>query len=396
MKISPRVAQISPSVTLAITAKAKQMKADGIDVIGFGAGEPDFDTPDHIKAAATQALAEGFTKYTPASGTLELKKAVCAKFKADNGLDYKPAEVLVSCGAKHSLYNVIVALCSEGDEVILPAPYWVSYPEMIIAAGAKAVIIEAGQDSDFKVTPDQLRAAITPRTKLFILNSPSNPTGMLYSRSELEALSRVLVEKDVCCVSDEIYEKIIYDGQEHVSIAALGPEIKQRTIVVNGVSKAYSMTGWRIGYAAGPVEAIKAMANLQSHSTSNPTSIAQKAAQAALEGPQEPVAHMVTEFKKRRDYIVQRLNAMPGISCLKAQGAFYVFPDVSALYGQSVNGAIIKDSLSLSELLLEQARIAVVPGVAFGADKNIRLSYACSMRNIEQGLDRLEAFLTGI
>lgn len=392
MTISKRVSQISPSVTLAITAKAKQMKAEGIDIIGFGAGEPDFDTPIHIKNAAKGAIDAGFTKYTPASGTAELKDAVCKKFKNDNDLDYVPQEILVSCGAKHAIYNAVVALCSEGEEVIIPSPYWVSYPEMVKASGATPIILEATQRNDFKITPDQLRAAITDKTKLLILNSPSNPTGMLYTKDELQAISQILVEKGVFCISDEIYEEIIYDEQEHVSIASLGDDIKDLTVVINGVSKAYSMTGWRIGYAAGRKDIIKAMSNLQSHSTSNPTSISQKAALAALEGPQEPVKVMVAEFKKRRDYVLERLNSINGISCLKTQGAFYVFPDVSGLFGKSFNGKEIKDSMSLTELLLNEAKIAVVPGVAFGSDNNLRLSYASSMGNIKDGLDRLEKF----
>ena len=393
MTISTRVAQISPSATLAITAKAKQMKAEGIDVIGFGAGEPDFDTPDHIKEAAKKAIDEGFTKYTPASGTMELKEAVCKKFKNDNNLDYTPQEIIVSCGAKHSIYNAIIALCSEGDEVILPSPYWVSYPEMIKAAGATPVVLESTQESNFKILPAQLQEATTPKTKLLILNSPSNPTGMLYTKDELQAIRQILVEKGIFCISDEIYEEIIYDGHEHISMASLGSDIKELTLVINGVSKAYSMTGWRIGYAAGRKDIIKAMSNLQSHSTSNPTSISQKAALAALEGSREPIDTMVIEFKKRRDYIIERLNSINGISCLKTQGAFYVFPDVSELFGKFFNGKEIKDSMSLTEALLNEARVAVVPGSAFGSDVNLRLSYAISMESIKEGLNRIEEFV---
>ena len=393
MIISTRVAQISPSATLAITAKAKQMKAEGIDVIGFGAGEPDFDTPDHIKEAAKKAIDEGFTKYTPASGTMELKEAVCKKFRNDNNLDYTPQEIIVSCGAKHSIYNAIIALCSEGDEVILPSPYWVSYPEMIKAAGATPVVLESTQESNFKILPAQLQEATTPKTKLLILNSPSNPTGMLYTKDELQAIRQILVEKGIFCISDEIYEEIIYDGHEHISMASLGSDIKELTLVINGVSKAYSMTGWRIGYAAGRKDIIKAMSNLQSHSTSNPTSISQKAALAALEGSREPIDTMVIEFKKRRDYIIERLNSINGISCLKTQGAFYVFPDVSELFGKFFNGKEIKDSMSLTEALLNEARVAVVPGSAFGSDVNLRLSYAISMESIKEGLNRIEEFV---
>ena len=396
MNLSKRISQISPSVTLAITAKAKQMKAQGINVIGFGAGEPDFDTPSHIKNAAKIAIDAGFTKYTPASGTKELKEAVCKKFKIDNNLEYTPEEILISCGAKHSLYNAIVAICSEGDEVIIPSPYWVSYPEMVKASGAMPVILKATKKNNFKVLPIQLREAITPKTKLFILNSPSNPTGMIYSKDELQEIAQILEEKGIYCISDEIYEKIIYDGQNHVSIASVNDKIKNFTIVINGVSKAYSMTGWRIGYAAGPKEIIKAMSNLQSHSTSNPTSIAQKAALAALEGTQEPIDIMVSEFKSRRDYIVERLNSIEGVSCIKTQGAFYVFPDVSKLFGMSFNGIEIKDSLSLTNLLLNEAKVAVIPGVAFGSDENLRLSYAISIDNIKEGLNQIDKFIKTI
>jgi len=393
MSISKRVSTISPSVTLAITAKAKRMKQEGIDVIGFGTGEPDFDTPTHIKEAAKKALDEGFTKYTPASGMEELKEAICRKFKRDNNLDYSPQEILVSCGAKHSIFNAIFVLCNEGDEVILPSPYWVSYPEMIKVAGARPVVIETTQKNNFKVTPQQLQEAITPKTKLFILNSPSNPTGMVYTKEELELIGNILIKRGIFCVSDEIYEKIIYDGHEHISIASLGQAIKRLTIVINGVSKSYSMTGWRIGYAAGPKEVIQAMSNLQSHSTSNPSSISQRAALAALEGHEKFSSEMVAEFLKRRDYIVKRLNSINGISCLKPQGAFYVFPDVSQIIGKTFRGQLVKDSVSLSEILLAEANIAVVSGSAFGADSYLRLSYAISMEIISKGLDRIAEFV---
>lgn len=394
MLISKKISLISPSVTLAITAKAKQMKQDGIDVIGFGAGEPDFDTPVHIKDAAKKAIDEGFTKYTPASGIKELKEVICIKLKKDNNLDYSPEEILISCGAKHSIFNAILALCNEGDEIILPSPYWVSYPEMIKVAGAKPVILKTTQENNFKITPRQLQEAITSKTKLLILNSPSNPTGMVYTKDELLSISNILIEKGIFCISDEIYEKIIYEGQEHISIASLGPEIKKLTIVVNGVSKSYSMTGWRIGYAVGSKEIIKAMSNLQGHSTSNPTSISQKAALAALEGTQEPLHNMVAEFIKRRDYIVERLNSIKGIFCLKPQGAFYVFPNVSQIIGKRFKGQTIKDSVLLTKILLEEANVAAVPGSAFGADNNLRFSYATSMEKIIKGLDRLEALIT--
>ncbi|MGD9014744.1 MAG: pyridoxal phosphate-dependent aminotransferase [Candidatus Omnitrophota bacterium] len=393
MSLSKRVVQINPSATLAITAKAKAMKAEGMQVIGFGAGEPDFDTPEHIKQAAKRALDEGFTKYTPSSGIKELKEAICQKFKSDNSLEYLPEEILVSCGAKHSIFNAIFSLCDEADEVILPSPYWVSYPEMIKAAGAKAVILETRQESNFKITPKQLSGAVTPKTKLLILNSPSNPTGCVYTKEELAAIAKILAENNIFCLSDEIYEKIIYDQQEHMSIASLDKKIKDLSIVVNGVSKTYSMTGWRIGYAAGPVGIIKAMTNLQSHSTSNPSSISQKAAIAALCGPQKQVEMMVGEFKKRRDYITETLNKISGFSCLKPQGAFYVFVNISKILGRLYQGRAIKDSFALAEALLSAAQVAVVPGGAFGADDYLRLSYATSMKNIIEGLRRIEEFI---
>jgi len=393
MLISKRLSLISPSPTLAITARAKQMKQEGIDVIGFGAGEPDFDTPVHIKEAAKKALDEGFTKYTPASGIKELKEAICQKFKNDNNLNFSAEEILISCGAKHSIFNAILALCNEGDEVILPSPYWVSYPEMIKIAGAKPIILMTTPENNFKIIPQKLREAITPKTKLLILNSPSNPTGMVYTKNELLSISNILIERGIFCISDEIYEKIIYDGREHISIASLGrPKIKNLTIVVNGVSKPYSMTGWRIGYAAGPKKIIQAMNNLQSHSTSNPTSISQKAALAALEGPQESLNNMVAEFKKRRNYILKRLSSIDGISFLKPQGAFYVFPNISQIIGRTFKKERIKDSIHLAQILLDEANVAVIPGSAFGAEGYLRLSYATSIENISEGLDRIEEF----
>lgn len=393
MTLSKRAGLISPSITLAITAKAKKMKQEGIDVIGFGAGEPDFDTPDYIKESAKKSIDSGFTKYTPASGIPELKEVICKKLKKDNNLDYEPSEVIISCGAKHSLYNVIQVLCDEGDEVILPVPYWVSYPEQIKLAGAKPVFVDTLEKDGFKITTEQLRQAITSKTKLFILNSPNNPTGSVYSREELQLLSKMLVEDGIYCISDEIYEKIIYDNIEHVSIASLSLEIKKLTIVINGLSKSHSMTGWRIGYAAGPKEIISAMSNLQSHSTSNPTSFCQKASITALEGPDETQKMMVNEFIKRRNYIVERLNSIESVSCLKPEGAFYVFPNISKLLEKNYKGKIIKDSVSLSQILLEEAKIAVVPGSAFGADNYLRLSYATSMANITKGMDRLQRWI---
>ena len=388
--ISKRVSSISPSATLAITAQAKKIKAEGIDVLGFGAGEPDFDTPAHIKEAAKKAIDSGFTKYTPASGMKELKEAVGKKFKNDNNLSYSTEEILISCGAKHSIFNIILTLCNQGDEVLLPSPYWVSYPEMIKVAGAKPVILGTTQENNFKITPGQLKGAITSKTKLLILNSPSNPTGMVYTREELLSLSSILAGEGIFCISDEIYEKIIYDGEVHTSIASLGPEIKRLTIVVNGVSKSHAMTGWRIGFAAGPQELIQAMSNLQSHSTSNPASISQKAALAALEGPQAPLDNMVAEFSKRRDCLVEALNSIKGISCLKPQGAFYVFPNITQLLGKVFKGELIKDSAFLARIFLSEAGVAVVPGSAFGANGHLRLSYATSLKNIKEGRERIK------
>lgn len=393
MSLSKRARAIGPSPTLGITAKAKAMKAEGIDVIGFGAGEPDFDTPDHIKQAAIQAISEGFTKYTPTAGIPELKKAICARLKEDSGLEYEPANVIVSCGAKHSLFNIIQVLCEEGDEVIIPGPYWVSYPEMVRVAGATPVIIETTEKTGFKITPEMLEQHITRQTKLLILNSPSNPTGSVYSRAELEHLAAVILKHRIGVISDEIYDKLVYDGLRSVSIASLGPEIKAQTLVVNGVSKAYAMTGWRIGYVVGDKTIIGAISNLQDHSTSNPTSIAQRAALAALTGSQEPISEMVREFGRRRDYMIERLNRIPGITCLKPQGAFYAFPNVSGIIGKSHKGKRIRSSMDLVELLLTEARVAVLPGSPFGAENYLRLSYATSMKNIAAGLDRIEAFV---
>ncbi len=395
MSISRRISQISPSPTLSITAKAKKMQQEGIKVIGFGAGEPDFDTPSNIKEAAKRAIDKGFTKYTPTSGVKELKETICKKFKKDNNLDYSLDQILVSCGAKHSIFNAILTLCDEDDEVILASPYWVSYPEMVKVAGAKAVIVETTQKDNFKIIPSQLEEAITPKTKLFILNSPSNPTGMVYNEDELRQLSGIIVKRGVYCISDEIYEKIIYDDK-HISIASLGDEIKERTIVVNGVSKAYSMTGWRIGFSAGPRQVIQAMSNLQDHSTSNSTSISQIASVEALEKTQEDVEIMVREFERRRDYIVERINSIKGLSTLKPQGAFYCFVNVLKVLRKRFNGKEITDSLVLTDLLLTYANVAVIPGCVFGDDNFIRISYATSMENIIEGLNRIEDFVSKI
>jgi len=390
MELARRAKEIKPSPTLAVDAKAKALLAQGVDVIGFGAGEPDFDTPENIKDAAIRALKAGFTKYTPAGGTEELKKAVCRKLKNDNNLDYEPAEILISCGAKHSLYNICQALFEEGDEVLIPAPYWVSYPDMVRLAGASPVIIKTAEKPGFRMTAADLEKAITKKTKALILNSPSNPTGASYTKEDLTAIAQVLLKTGITVISDEIYEKLVYDGFSFSSIASVDPKLKNQAIVVNGVSKSYSMTGWRIGYAAGPKPVITAMTNIQSQSTSNPTSISQKASLEALNGPQDFIQTMLKEFDRRRTYMVDRLNALPGVSCFKPSGAFYAFPNFSGVFGRKAGSTTITDSTTLSQYLLESAKVAVVPGVAFGADENIRLSYATSFENIQKGLDRIQ------
>jgi aspartate aminotransferase len=390
MSIAKRALAIKPSPTLATAAKAKAMKAQGIDVVDLGVGEPDFDTPDNVKLAGIKAIQSGFTKYTPAGGIDELKEAVIEKFKKDNGLQYEKSQVLISCGAKHSLYNIAEALFDPGDEIIIPSPYWVSYPDQVLLNDANPVIVETTEDERFKLSAKKLAKSITKKTKALVLNSPSNPTGLAYDKQTLEDIAALAVKHNIYVISDEIYEKLIYDGFMHTSIASLGAEIKDRTIVVNGVSKSYAMTGWRIGYAAGPKDVITAMANIQSQSTSNPTSISQKAAAEALRGPQDFIQTMNAEFDKRRRYMVERLNKITGITCLMPVGAFYAFPRVSSLYGKSVNGKVIKNSSDFSAYLLEQAKVALVSGDAFGADSYIRLSYATSMENIRKGLDRIE------
>ena len=390
MKLASRVAKVKPSETLAITAKANALRAQGRDVIGFGAGEPDFDTPDHIKQAAIRAIEAGFTKYTPVGGTDELKDAIIAKLKTDNRLEYKRSQVVVSCGAKHTLYNLAQALFEEGDEVIIPAPYWVSYPDIVVLAGGTPVILNTLEKDGFKMKPEQLKAAITGRTRAVIFNGPSNPTGAAYSPDELKALAAVLADTDIFAISDDIYEKILYADFPFANLAMAEPRLKDRTIVVNGVSKAYAMTGWRIGYAAGPEEIIGAISKIQSQNTSNPTSISQKASVAALAGDQQVVSMMVAEFKKRKDAIVDALNNIPGIHCPMPEGAFYVFPNVSALYGRSYEGKKISNSTEFIEYLLDGANVATVPGVAFGSDDHIRLSYATSLKNIEEGVRRIK------
>jgi aspartate aminotransferase len=396
MKLAERVNKIQPSPTLAIDAKAKALKAQGVDVVGFGAGEPDFDTPVNIKEAAKKAIDAGFTKYTPVGGTDELKDAIIAKMKKDHGLEYSRDEVSVACGAKHSLYNISQALIQEGDEVIIPAPYWVSYPDQVVLAGGTPVFIGTDETTAFKITPEQLEKAITGKTKALLINSPCNPTGSSYTVAELEAIGRVCLKHDFMIITDDIYERLVYDGLKFANIVQVLPELKPRTIVVNGVSKTYAMTGWRIGYACGPRELMGAITKMQSQSTSNPTSIAQKAAVEALNGPQDAVAAMVVEFEKRRTYIVERLNAIPGVTCFKSTGAFYVFPNFSVVYGKSFNGKKISNSTEFAAYLLEEAKVAIVPGVAFGADRYARLSYAVSMENIKKGLDRIEAAIKNL
>ena len=390
MKLAARVAKIKPSETLAITAKANALRAEGRDVIGFGAGEPDFDTPENIKAAAIRAIEAGFTKYTPVGGTDELKDAIIAKLKRDNSLEYKRSQIVVSCGAKHTLYNLAQALFEPGDEVIIPAPYWVSYPDIVVLAGGTPVIVDTLEKDSFKMKPEQLQAAITERTKAVVINSPSNPTGAAYSPEELKVLAAVLLDKEIFVICDDIYEKIIYANFPFENIATAEPKIKDRTIVVNGVSKAYAMTGWRIGYAAGPEQLIAAIIKIQSQNTSNPASISQKAAVEALKGDQGVVEKMVAEFRQRRDVIVTLLNEIDGVKCLSPEGAFYVFPNVSGIYGRSFQGKKITDSTELINYLLDEANVATVPGAAFGNDNHIRLSYATSLKNIEEGLKRIK------
>jgi aspartate aminotransferase len=385
--ISRRAATLSPTLTHAIDSKAKEMKAKGVDVVGFGAGEPDFDTPQHIKDAAAAALAAGFTNYTPTSGIPELRQAIVDKFQRENGLTYKPSQIIVSNGGKHSCYNVILATCQEGDEVIIPAPYWLSYPEMAKLAGATPVILETSDKTEFKVTPEQLRAAITPRTRLFILNSPSNPTGSVYTPDEIKALGDVCVEKGVLIMSDEIYEHLTYDGAVVKSVASFSKAHFDHTIIVHGFAKAWSMTGWRLGFLAAPEPIAKAIDALQSHSTSNPCSFAQKGGVAALTGSQEHLPKWLAEYAQRRTAAWQKLNAMPGVTCVNSKGAFYLFPNIS--------GTGLK-SADFCARLLEQEKVAAVPGIAFGADDYIRISYATSLANIEKGLDRMDRFVRGL
>ncbi len=386
-KIAHRAASLSPSLTLAIDSKAKAMKAAGEDVVGFGAGEPDFDTPQHIKDAASAAIAAGFTKYTPSSGIPELRQAIADKFQRENGLTYKASQIIVSNGGKHSCYNVILATCEEGDEVIIPSPYWLSYPEMVKLAGATPVILTTTDRTEFKVTPEQLRAAITPRTRLFILNSPSNPTGSVYTPDEIKALGDLCVEKDVLIMSDEIYEHLTYDGAVVKSVASFSPAHQEHTIIVHGFAKAWSMTGWRLGFLAAPEPIARAIDAVQSHSTSNPCSFAQKGGVAALTGPQDHLPRWLAEYARRRTYAWQKLNSIPGITCVNSKGAFYLVPNISATGLKSAD---------FCARLLEKEKVAAVPGIAFGADDYLRISYATSLANIEKGLDRLDRFVRSL
>jgi aspartate aminotransferase len=385
--LNARIADIPPSATLAITTRAKKMVADGIEVRSFAAGEPDFDTPDHIKQAAAKALADGKTKYSPVRGLAELGAAISEKLAAENGLHYDASQIVVSNGAKHSLFNVILALCSEGDEVIIPEPYWLSYPQMVGVAGGRPVFVPAKEENGYKVTASDLEAVATERTKALIINTPSNPTGAVYSRDELAAIAEVAQKKDFLIISDEIYEKIIYEGVPHVSIGSLSEDALKRTITVNGFSKAYSMTGWRLGYCAAPSEIAAAITAFQSHSTSGANTFAQYGALAALGGDQECVSTMLAAFTERRTYLHERLSSISGVSCVKPMGAFYMLPNVSACG---------LDSTAFATRLLEEQKVAVVPGVAFGADANVRLSYACSMETIEQGMNGLESFVSSL
>ena len=383
MKLSKRAQNISPSMTLSITAKAKEMKKQGLDVVSFGAGEPDFDTMFHIKEAAKKAIDDGFTKYTASSGIIELKEAICAKFRRDNWIDYEPKNIIVSTGGKQALFNMIMVTVDPGDEVIIPVPYWVSYEEMVKLAEGKCIFLKT---NNFKINPQDLEKAITPKTKMLILCSPSNPTGVVYDEKELKQNASICLKNNIYILSDEIYEKLIY-GKKHVSIASINDKVKKLTIVINGVSKSYAMTGWRIGYAAAEEEIVKAATRLQDHTTSNPTSISQKAALAAITGPEDHVAKMVYEYKKRRDFMVDRLNRIDGIIASRPDGAFYVFANVSKFYSDEVKGSMV-----FCQRLLEDAYVAVVPGIAFGDDRFVRLSFATGMEHIKRGLDRMEKF----
>lgn len=394
MKIlAQRAEQVTPSPTLAISAKAKKMKKSGINVIGFGAGEPDFDTPSAIKEAAVKSIENGFTKYTPASGIDELKEAVTAKFKKDNNLDYDKGQVIIGCGAKHILYNIFQVICNPGDEIILPNPYWVSYSEMIKLAGGQPIFVTTLEEEGFVPQPEKIAAAITSKTKAIVINSPNNPTGSVYPEKVLKEIAAIAVERNILVISDEVYERLIYGNNRHVSLASFGDDIKANTIVVNAVSKTYAMTGWRIGYAAGPKDITSAMAKIQSHSTSNPASISQKAALKAISGDQSEVAKMVTEFAKRRDYVIDRCKKIPGLTFSDPQGAFYIFPNISSYFGKKLSGTLINNSMEFASHLLEKSQVALVPGSAFGDDRYVRITFANALNEIADGFNRLEDFL---
>lgn len=393
LRISDKISKIAPSITLAIDAKLKQMIADGIKVYGFGAGEPDFDTPRYIRDAAVEAINKGFTRYTAAQGTVELRKAICGKLERDNGLTYNPNQIIVSSGAKHSLSNAFAAILNPGDEVIVPVPYWVSYTEIIKLNDGVPVLVPTKKENNFKMTKQELLNAVTPKSKAILINTPNNPTGSIYSEKELRDIAEVAVENNLYVISDEIYERLTYDGKKHISIASLGQEIKELTIVINGMSKAYAMTGWRLGYAAGNEKLIKAMSSVQSHAVSHPNSITQYASTTALNGPQDDVHKMVEQFAKRRTYMYDRLSAMKELKCIMPEGAFYVYVDISSYMGRELCGQTIKSSLDFAQILLEKGHVAVIPGAAFGTDSFIRLSYATSMETIEKGLDVFESFI---
>jgi len=394
MALSQRVKKIEPSPTIGLSAVAKGLKAQGYDVIEFGAGEPDFNTPDNIKAAGIKAIEDNFTSYTANPGIKELRDAICEKLEKDNGLKYTPDQIIVSSGAKHSVFNAIMALCDVGDEVIIPAPYWVSYTEMVRLADGIPVVIPTTDDTNYKITAKQLKDAITPKSKLIIINSPNNPTGAVYTEAELREIAQVCVENNLYVISDEIYEKLIYDGEKHVSIASFGEDIRKLTVTINGISKAYAMTGWRIGYAAAEKEIVKAMDAFQSHATSAPASMTQKAGYEAIAGNQDAVEEMRKEFDKRRKFIVDELNKIPGIVCQVPKGSFYVFPDIKGLYGKTIGGVFIENDETFAKLLLEKIYVAVVPGYAFGSPGNLRLSYASSMEYMKKGLDRINALVS--
>ncbi|MCF6463268.1 pyridoxal phosphate-dependent aminotransferase [Clostridium sp. Cult1] len=389
LSLSEKGLKISPSVTLEITAKAKAMKAEGLDVISFGAGEPDFNTPENIRNEGIRAINEGMTRYTPASGIIELKKAICKKFKSENNLDYTTSNITISSGAKHSIYNALMAIINPGDEVIVSVPYWVSYPELIKISGGNPVYIKTKEENDFKFTMADLDQALTDKTKALILNSPSNPTGAIYEKQELIEIANWAIKNNIFVISDEIYEKLVYDG-EHISIASINPDIKKLTIVINGMSKAYAMTGWRIGFAAAHEDITKIMSNIQSHTTSNPCSISQYASVEGLLGDQSSIYEMKEQFNKRRNFMVEKINSIEGLNCRKPKGAFYVMINITQLKGKTIGGTKINNSLDLAKILLDKGMVAVIPGIGFGDDDYIRLSYATSMENIEKGLERIK------